>query len=371
MRNASVVDLFSGVGGMSLGFQQAGYEVVAGYDNDPTCADPFESGHEGSVFRTADVLAVSGRDISAHFLPMRAKVLIACCPCQPYSALRRRPDRPVEDSTTIDAFAIQIRDIDADVVIMENVPALQTYKGGETLAVMIRALVNCGYKVNADVLNAFHYGTPQMRHRLVTVASRDGYVPSPARTHCPSWSGEDAGGFLPGVEGGDMPSLRNAIGDLKPLEAGESDPDDPMHAALSAGELTMKRIKVTPEGGDWRDWPVELREPRFKKKFGDLPKEFMKDAYSGSFGRQRWDLPSYTLTTNFCKPGNGNFLHPRQHRAFTPREGARIQGFPDDFDFIPKGERMNMARESRHIGNAVPPPLAKAVALQIAETLGL
>ena len=236
---------------------------------------------------------------------------------------------------------------------------------------MLKSLVDCGYKVNADVLNAFHYGTPQMRKRLVTVAARDAYVPSPPRLHEVNWSGDDPCEFIPGLEGGKLPTLRNAIGDLKPLAAGEADPDDPMHEAGSTGELTLKRIRATPEGGDWRDWPWELREPRFLKQFGDLPKAFLKDAYSNSFGRQKWDLPSYTLTTNFAHPGNGNFLHPKQDRGLTPREGARIQGFPDDFDFIPKGMKMNIKRESRHIGNAVPPPLAKAVALQIAETLGL
>ena len=168
-----------------------------------------------------------------------------------------------------------------------------------------------------------------------------------------------------------MPSLRNAIGDLPTIEAGETHPDDPMHKAQSAGPKTIERIKATPEGGDWRDWPVALREPRFRKKFGDLPKRFLKDAYNCSFGRARWDGPSYTLTTQFFRPGSGNFLHPKQDRCFSLREGARIQSFPDSFEFVPPGEEVSVQREARHIGNAVPPALGKAVAEQIASFEGV
>ena len=374
-RDATVIDLFSGVGGMSHGFQQAGYEIRAGYDWDATCADAFNSAHGTGKFHPADVLKVDGREISSHFDQTKLKVLIACCPCQPYSTLTRRPGRDTTDEqTTIDDFALQIADIDADVVVMENVPSLQAYKNGQTLALMLDSLAQLGYKVNASVVNAYWYGTPQRRKRLITIAARDAFVPEPPRVFSGSWSGEgeaDGGPLLPGAEGPPRPSHRHAIGDLPALAAGEADPHDPMHVCSPANPLTLKRIMATPEGGDWRDWPPELREARYLRKYGTRPAHMMDDPYNSSFGRPYWDAPAYTLTTFFHRPSNGRFIHPRQERCYSAREGARLQGFPDDFAFIPQGKKFVMRRECRHIGNAVPPPLGKAIAEQIGRVLGI
>ena len=352
--------------------ERAGYEVRAGYDNDPTCADPFEGSHGDAKFRTADVLAVPGSEISQWFSPGKARVLIACCPCQPYSALKtNNPHTKKEDRTTIDSFAIQIREIAADVVVMENVVTLKTYKGGETFRLMLDALDGCGYRVNAFVLNAVHHGVSQLRKRLVTVAARDAFVPAPERMHGGDWSETGENGMLPGAAPPDLPTIAQAIGDLRPLECGEQDPDDPMHRSYRLGPKTLERVKATPEGGDWQDWPYELREPRFQRKHGNVPRPHIHDAFKQAYGRRFWNEPSYTLTTQFLTPANGYYVHPKQDRCFTPREGARLQGFPDDFPFIPEGQRMIGTREARHIGNAVPPPMAEAVARKIAETLGL
>lgn len=371
MPSASVVDLFSGVGGMSLGFHRAGYEIRAGYDCDETCADPFERAHGDAQFRAADVLAVPGREISQWFAPGKARVLLACCPCQPYSLLRtNNPRAKDDDRTTLDSFALQIADIDADVIVMENVVALRNYKRGSTFKLLLDSLHGNGYKVNAMVLNAVHYGVAQLRRRLITVAARDAFIPAPKRMHGGDWTGEEIGQALPGAFPPDVPTIGNAIGDIKPIAAGETDPDDPLHYARGFSRKTMARIKATPEGGDWRDWPPSLREPRNVRRYGSLARPHIHDAYQQAFGRRRWDEPSYTITTHFLSPTNGYYTHPKQDRCFTPREGARLQGFGDDFPFIPAAGQFKVIRETRHIGNAVPPPMAEAVAREIATTLG-
>ena len=317
LKDAAAIDLFSGVGGMSHGFQSEGYQVVAGYDLDPTCAHGFVSGHPGAEFHAGDVLSIPGKEIAAKFPAGKLKVLIACCPCQPFSMLTR--GQRVE-STTLDAFALQVKDIDADVIVMENVPSLQSFKDGESLRGILGSLHNCGYKVNAGVVNCLHYGVPQRRHRLVTIAARDAWVPLPERTHFPLWDDSSADGLLP-VEGGknDL-SIGAAIGDLPPLELGQSDPHDPLHRAGGGGAETLARIKATPEGGSWLDWPPELREPRWRKKFGNTPSHLLGDVIVQVFVRPWWHKPSFTLTTVFYGAGNGPFMHPKQDRGFSIRE---------------------------------------------------
>ena len=262
---------------------------------------------------------------------------------------RSNPRTEQADRTTIDSFALQIGQISADVVVMENVAALRSHKRGRTLKLMLDALARHGYRVNATVLNAVHYGVAQIRKRLVIIAARDAFVPDPPRTHC-----------APGLFDADVPSIGSAIGDLKPLAAGERDPDDPLHRARPVAPLTLERIKATPEGGDWTDWPPGLRECIVR------PGGMFRKVY----GRSLWGEPSQTLTTRFTSASNGCYIHPRQDRAFTFREGARLQGFADDFPFVPRGERFLPFREELHIGNAVPPPLAEAVARQVAGVLG-
>ena len=361
MREAAVIDMFCGIGGMSHGFQQAGFAVVAGYDLDETCRHAFETNHPGAAFHQGDCLAVPGEEIGKQFPKGSFSVLIACCPCQPYSSLQHY--RPRRDETAIDSFAEQVSGVDADAVVMENVVELRAFKDGETFRSMLDALEGCGYKLNQFVMDGRSYGLAQMRRRLIVIGSKTTHVPKPS----------PALGFaLPG-ESPASPTIRSVIGDLPPVEAGIPHPDDPMHVTAPMSELAVSKIRLTPEGGDWRDWPPELRDKRYRDLYGDMSREEIERScerpYMFNHIRPAWDGPSRTIVTRFTEPSCGPFIHPGQDRMYTLREGARLQGFPDSFSFCP-GEPA-WRDVSRHIGNAVPPPFGRAIAEQIAASEGL
>jgi len=148
-------------------------------------------------------------------------------------------------------------------------------------------------------------------------------------------------------------SIKEAIGGLPSLEAGEKDSQDNLHVCSKLSKINLVRIQHSKPGGTWRDWPEELLPDCYKKKSGQT--------YSSVYGRMCWDNLSPTITTQFYKYGTGRFGHPDQNRAISLREGALIQSFPNDYLFIEKQNEINFTRIGRHIGNAVPPKLGKYI----------
>ena len=378
----TVVDLYCGIGGMSMGFRDAGFRLAAGYDQDASCADAYESLQrpgepyvERPLFRAADIPATDPRSIAGHWRGALdrdpgLRVLIACCPCQTYSTLaqlaRGRAARPRASADAplvgvprdaVEAFALQVRAIGADLVVMENVPALRHHRGGASYGRLVEALEAAGYRVTVHELDAYHYGVPQRRQRLITTAAREAWIPPPRREPPPV--------TLRPLYSHWRRDIQTAIGDLWRIEPGAPAPaHDDLHVAASVGPLSMRRIKATPEGGGAADWPPQLRLPRTPGR--------SEDPYRHCFGRCRRDGPAKTITTAFVRPSaTGWYVHPWQDRGYSLREGLRLQGFPDDFRPVPRGVAPDLGREARHVGNAVPPPLARAIAEECGRALGV
>ena len=141
------------------------------------------------------------------------------------------------------------------------------------------------------------------------------------------------------------------------LNAGETCESDPLHTARKLTALNMKRIKATPYGGGWKDWPEELILNCHKKGTGKT--------FGSVYGRMLWDEPSPTITTLCTGIGNGRFGHPEQDRALSLREAALLQTFPVDYRFFPDTETFSLRNVSRYIGNAVPPLLGEVIAESI------
>ena len=148
-------------------------------------------------------------------------------------------------------------------------------------------------------------------------------------------------------------TVRDAIGELPPLEAGGKDPHDPLHQCSMLSPLNLRRIQASRPGGTWHDWPEELIAECHKKDTGST--------YGSVYGRMRWDEPSPTMTTQFYGFGNGRFGHPEQDRAISLREGALLQTFPRKYQFMPKGALINQRAIGRMIGNAVPVRLGEII----------
>ena len=151
--------------------------------------------------------------------------------------------------------------------------------------------------------------------------------------------------------------VRDVISDLEPLEAGETNRRDPYHKASGLSELNLRRIKASKPGGTWRDWPEKLVARCHKQESGN--------SYSSIYGRMKWDVPSPTITTQCNGFGNGRFGHPEQDRAISLREAARLQTFPDNYEFVRPDEPHSITTISRFIGNAVPVELARVIARSI------
>ena len=154
----------------------------------------------------------------------------------------------------------------------------------------------------------------------------------------------------------------DAIGDLEPLKAGEVSSFDPVHRASRLSDLNLRRVRVTPAGGGWGDWPEDLVLECHKRPTGK--------SYPSIYGRMWWDKPSPTITTNCNGLGNGRFGHPEQDRAISLREAALLQTFPPDYEFVEPGGELLIRQVAAQIGNSVPVLLGRSIAATIKQHLG-
>lgn len=332
---ASVVDLFCGAGGLSHGFKNEAFKVAAGIDIDEACRFPYEANNDAPFLRK-DVGKLTAKEIDDLFIPRTKRVLVGCAPCQPFSTYNQKNEDP--NWKLLNAFGDIIEASEPDVVSMENVPRLLAFRGGAVFNAFVAKLEAAEYKVVWDVLYGPDFGLAQTRSRLVLLASRLGPIAMPEPTHDET----------------NHRTVRDVIGALPSLAHGEVDERDPLHRASRLSETNARRIASAKPGGTWRDWDQDL--------VADCHKVSTGKGYSSVYGRMTWTAPSPTITTQFYGFGNGRFGHPEQDRALTLREGALLQGFPRDYQFVAPGERVHFKRVGRLIGNAVPVTLASAIA---------
>jgi DNA (cytosine-5)-methyltransferase 1 len=332
---ASVVDLFCGAGGLSHGFKNEAFKIAAGIDIDETCRFPYEANNDAPFLRK-DVGKLTAKEIEDLFIPRTKRVLVGCAPCQPFSTYNQKNEDP--NWNLLHAFGDVIEASGPDVVSMENVPRLLAFRGGAVFNAFVAKLEAAKYEVAWDVLYGPDFGLAQTRSRLVLLASREGPIAMPKPTH-------DAASHR---------TVQDEIGTLPPLTHGQVDECDALHRASRLSETNARRIASAKPGGTWRDWDQELVAECHKASTGK--------GYSSVYGRMSWAAPSPTITTQFYGFGNGRFGHPDQDRALTLREGALLQGFPRDYQFVAPGEQVHFKRVGRLIGNAVPVTLASAIA---------
>jgi len=333
----STVDIFCGAGGLTYGLRQAGIRVEAGIDIDSRAEHAFSKNNPGTEFLCWDVSRKRSPSIEKLFRPAAARLLAGCAPCRPFSKLTQGL-RHHSDWDLLDNFSRFIRYIRPELVTMENVPELAR-RGAAVFGRFLRTLEACGYSADWRIVQCEEYGVPQARRRLVLLASRLGEIRVPSGSH------DDPSAWN---------TVRQTIGDLRALDSGEVDPDDPLHAAVQLTPINLQRVRATPpNGGTWSAWPEELRLPCHKRTTGR--------SYSSIYGRMWWDKPAPTMTTLCTGLGNGRFGHPQQDRAITLREAALLQSFPRSYEFWPPTDRPNRSAVSRMIGNAVPPKLSQVL----------
>ena len=341
-KNIACVDLFCGAGGLTHGFKLEGLPVVAGIDLDPACHFPYTANNGGAQFLERDISKVTTDELNGLFGDAELTILAGCAPCQPFSTYAQRYELDGKDGKwgLLYQFARLAQGSMPDVITMENVPTVAKH---EVFHDFVDTLERLGYKVWYDVVDSSRYGVPQMRRRMVLLASKHGDIQMIAPTH-------------------EKPkTVKQAIGHLRPLSAGESAPRDKLHVTSTLSEKNLKRIKVSKPGGTWRDWPKDLIAECHRAESGRT--------YPGVYGRMEWDKPAPTMTTQCYGFGNGRFGHPEQDRAISLREAAILQSFPRDYAFIPQDGEVSFKVLGRLIGNAVPVDLGRAIARSINQHL--
>lgn len=342
MSGMKFFDLFCGAGGLSYGFLKAGFTPGGGLDIADAAVNTykkvFKIAFKKDAFRTDLVDYLDG-----------AEVLLACPPCQGFSNIKLASGvRWDERNKLVDKLAEAVRRSKPSIVVFENVPGVKSYEGFRRF---VNTLTKLGYSVAYGVVDAADYGVPQHRRRLTLIASRLRTASLPRPTHGDPASPEVRRGLLEPWK-----TVREAIGDLPPVEHGECHPSDPLHCAKRLPPNHLQLIKAIPKNGGTRfDAPPELWLDVHKRK---------PHSFKTTFARMQWDEPSPTITTKFFDPSSGPFTHPEQDRGLTLREGARLQTFPDDYPFA-GGFRII----ARLIGEAFPPRLAEVMAVHIKRDL--
>lgn len=363
----TVIDLFSGAGGLSEGFRQAGAQVLAANDFDKASGETFATTHPDAVFIGGPIQQITAADFlkAAGLKRGELDCLVGGPPCQGFSVYNHQ--RGLEDprSSLYKEYLRIVDGLNPKWVVLENVTGMASTGAGATVEAILTGLRKLGYTVEQRVLKAEEYGVPQERRRIVFIGNRLGLpIAYPEKTHGP--------GLLPFV------TVQDALGDLPPLENGEdkgllpyacpafSDYQKELrgnslyvhnHSATKLSQINMQRMQHIPVGGSWRDIPHELLPAGMKKA--------KRSDHTKRYGRLRPDGLSSTILTK-CDVHWGAYIHPNQNRSLTVREAARLQSFPDWFVF--KGSR---TEQFVQVGNAVPPLLGKKIAqaiMQVAES---
>jgi len=333
------LDLFSGCGGVTHGFIDAGIEVRLGIDFLSDVKNTYEKNNSAELL-VADIKDLSTFDILNRLNVAEGDNLIisSCAPCQPFSLKNsKRVLNGYSDPRADLGFELVriIRELDAQNIkasgiLIENVP---DYVKSPVWGFIKTELTRLGFSLSSRIINCAEYGVPQNRNRFIALGIRaHKYLTYPEKTH--------GSGLLP------FKTVREAFVGLAKIEPGSSCEVMPNHRARDLTEINRRRIASVPHDGGSRDsFPDDLVLECHKKCDGH------KDVY----GRMKYDAPSPTITTRCVSITNGRYGHPVEDRAITVREAARLQTFPDDFIF--HGNSMEI--DSKMVGNAVPVLVAK------------
>jgi len=386
-----MIDLFAGAGGLSAGLSEVGFKSLYANEIKKRYSETYMFNHPETHVDQRDIRVVDAKAVRVKLGIKRGELdLIAGGPpCQGFSI--NAPVRSKEDSRNhlFKEYLRFVEEFYPQAVLIENVPGLVSFEGGLTLEAILSSLEKLGYQSDVRILYAPHYGVPQTRWRTIVIGVRNGQsastaFPEPVRlaplrvNFTARFDGRNIVSLPNKVELPSFVSVKDAIDDLPVLENGESGaamkhyrtaPQNDFqrairgasvrvthHEAARLSKINLDRMSYIPPGGNWTNIPIEL-----------LPKGMQRarrSDHTKRYGRVTPDGLASTILTK-CDPHWGAYFHYGQDRAFTVREAARIQTFPDSFQF--SGSRVEQYEQ---VGNAVPPILAAAIGKSLSAALG-
>lgn len=339
----TVLDLFCGCGGMSLGFSQAGYKVLLGIDIWEDALMTYKRNHPGGNTLCADLSEVKAKDVEIALGTNKVDVIIGGPPCQGFSVAGKRLIND-ERNKLYKGFVRMVSHFRPKAFVLENVPSILSIGNGAVKASITTDFENLGYNVVTKVLTASDYGVPQNRRRAIFVGIKDGVF---------SFDIERAGCQVTSEEAlSDLPECSLIDGTAYPVEP-QSDYQRLMrtnsyevnnHEVTVHDKKTVEIIALVPDGGNYKNLPDELQKTR---------------KVHIAWTRLNSRRPSITIDT-----GHRHHFHYKWNRVPTVRESARLQSFPDDFFFL-----CSKTSQYKQVGNAVPPLMARAIAEQLKKCL--
>lgn len=346
----NAIDLFSGAGGLSKGFMDAGFKILVGVDNDQDALNTFSKNHEGAIALNADLSKQETIDEIKKLAGDKSiDVVIAGPPCQGFSVTGPRNFDDPRNKLYLAVIEL-VKQYNPKGFIIENVPGMANMYQGQVKDEVLRRFREIGYNIDCRILKACDYGVPQMRKRLIFMGVRTdiGMPHFPEAefgpdTKRPYRTCREAISDLPtrvselGTETDTYSGP--AVTEYQKLMRGKCDVLS-NHVATNHKDFVVETISMVPEGGNYKDLPVGVGESR---------------TFHMAWTRLDGRTPARTVDT-----GHRNLFHYELNRVPTVRESARIQSFPDDFVFT--GSR---TKQERQVGNAVPPLLGKALAKEL------
>jgi DNA (cytosine-5)-methyltransferase 1 len=342
IKEFTTIDLFAGCGGLSKGFEEAGFRTKGFIEIWDPAVETFKENFKNTAFIGGDITKIKEKNLEQY--KNKIDVIMGGPPCQGFSIAGKRDIKDPRNSLFMD-FVRVVSIVKPKMFLLENVrgmASMETAKHQKVVDVIIKEFKKIGYETKFKVLNVANYGIPQFRHRIIFIGVKGNIndFEFPKITH---------------TEQGDNGTLkyntvRSAIGDLESLKSGQKSKTDLMHFALNHAKRHIQWLSATPEGKSAH----ENKDPKLRPPSG----------YPTTYKRFWWDKPAPTVTTCFSSISSQNNVHPSDTRAITIREAARLQTFPDNFIF-----KNSISSIRRQIGNAVPPEFSRILAEKIKDYL--
>lgn len=358
----TVVDLFSGAGGLSYGFaNDKNFNIIAANEILQDMAKSYELNHQNTKMYNKDIKNFGINDLKKDFGIVKNDIdlIIGGPPCQTYSTLGKRNIDDDRSNLFLEYYRI-LKELNPKVFIFENVKGLLSMQKGRLFNEIVKLFKSLGYKVSYEVLNSADYGVPQIRERVILVGTKLNHnfiYPNPTHSNDisifdnlrPYLTIKNAISDLPFMKSGDEGfEYRSQANNNFQIKMRENAPKRIMdHKAPKNNEKLVKIMELLPDGGTPNDLPEELRPT---------------SGYGNTYCRLWWNKPSTTITRNLSTPSSSRCIHPKAPRPLTTREGARLQCFPDDYKFYGSRSSKNL-----QIGNAVPTFLSIALKNSIKE----